>query len=142
MADSKTSFDELYDKIENAVKNLTTLKVVTAVGDVTISQSSVTEDDTTRETRSENYQNAKAILSTIDLIDGDIMTVMDEVFAKDTIYASIRDDHMERIKSAQQIVNQNVQTLLALVKAVGDILEAVNTQKRARQTESVGGGGA
>ncbi|MDQ3186837.1 MAG: hypothetical protein M3Q16_10375 [Pseudomonadota bacterium] len=141
MADPKTSFDELYDKIENAVKNLTTLKVVTAVGDVTISQSSVTEGDTTRETRSENYQNAKAILSTIDLIDGDIMPVMDEVFAKDTVYASIRDDHMERIKSAQEIVNQNVQTLLALVKAVGDILEAVSTQKQAKQTASISGGG-
>jgi hypothetical protein len=140
MEEPKTSFDELYDKIENAVKNLTTLKVVTAVGDVTIGQSSVTEAGAIRETRTENYQNAKAILSTIDLIGGDIITVMDEVFAKDTVYASIRDDHMERIKGAQEIVNQNVQTLLALVKAVGDILEAVSTQKQATHTGPIGGG--
>lgn len=128
MADEKNPFDELYAKIENAVKDLTTLKVVTAVGDVTISQNSVTENGETRQTRTENYQNAKAILSTIDLIDGDIMTVMDEVFANETAYASIRDGHLERIKSAQEIVDKNVQTLLTLVKTVGDILDAIKTQ--------------
>ena len=127
------SFEELHKKIETAVKDLTTLKVVTAVGDVTISKTDVTNDGETHQTRTENYQNAKAILSTIDLIDGDIMTVMDEVFAKDTAYASIRDYHMERIKSAQEIVDKNVQTLLALVKAVGDILEAIKAQNQASQ---------
>jgi hypothetical protein len=128
MADKKNPFDELYAKIENAVKDLTTLKVVTAVGDVTISQNSVTENGETHQTRAENYQNAKAILSTIDLIDGDIMTVMDEVFANEATYASIRDEHLERIKSAQDIVDKNVQTLLTLVKTVGDILDAIKTQ--------------
>lgn len=128
MADKKNPFDELYAKIENAVKDLTTLKVVTAVGDVTISQNSVTENGETHQTRAENYQNAKAILSTIDLIDGDIMTVMDEVFANESAYASIRDEHLERIKSAQEIVDKNVQTLLTLVKTVGDILDAIKTQ--------------
>jgi hypothetical protein len=130
MAAEKNPFDELYDKIENAVKDLTTLKVVTAVGDVTISQNSVTENGETRETRAENYQNAKAIISTIDLIDGDIMTVMDEVFVKEASYAIIRDEHLERIKSAQQIVDSNIKTLLALVKAVGDILDAIETHKK------------
>ena len=123
----KNPFDELYDKIENAVKDLTTLKVVTAVGAVTIGQNSVTENGETRETRTENYQNAKAIISTIDLIDGDIMTVMDEVFVNEATYASIRDEHLERIKSAQEIVDKNMQTLLTLVKAVGDILDAIKT---------------
>lgn len=126
----KNPFDELYDKIENAVKDLTTLKVVTAVGAVTIGQNSVTENGETRETRVENYQNAKAIISTIDLIDGDIMTVMDEVFVNEAAYASIRDEHLERIKSAQEIVDKNMQTLLTLVKAVGDILDAIKTHNK------------
>lgn len=126
----KNPFDELYDKIENAVKDLTTLKVVTAVGAVTIGQNSVTENGETRETRVENYQNAKAIISTIDLIDGDIMTVMDEVFVNEATYASIRDEHLERIKSAQEIVDKNMQTLLTLVKAVGDILDAIKTHNK------------
>lgn len=126
----KNPFDELYDKIENAVKDLTTLKVVTAVGAVTIGQNNVTENGETRETRVENYQNAKAIISTIDLIDGDIMTVMDEVFVNEATYASIRDEHLERIKSAQEIVDKNMQTLLTLVKAVGDILDAIKTHNK------------
>ena len=130
MDTEKNPFDELYDKIENAVKDLTTLKVVTAVGAVTIGQNSVTENGETRETRVENYQNAKAIISTIDLIDGDIMTVMDEVFVNEATYASIRDEHLERIKSAQEIVDKNMQTLLTLVKAVGDILDAIKTHNK------------
>ncbi len=130
MDTEKNPFDELYDKIENAVKDLTTLKVVTAVGAVTIGQNSVTENGETRETRVESYQNAKAIISTIDLIDGDIMTVMDEVFVNEATYASIRDEHLERIKSAQEIVDKNMQTLLTLVKAVGDILDAIKTHNK------------
>ncbi|MCP4359083.1 MAG: hypothetical protein GY796_13795 [Chloroflexi bacterium] len=129
MADEKNAFDELYDKIENAVRDLTTLKVVTAVGDVNISQSSVTENGETRQTRSENYQNSKAILSTIDLIDGDIMTVMDEVFATDDQYTAIRDEHLERIKEAQAIVDKNVKTLLTMVKTAADILETIKTNR-------------
>ena len=74
--ETKSSFDELYEKIERAVGDLTTLKVTTAVGDVDVSQTAVEEDGKEQVVRGETYQNAKAILSTIDLIDVDISTVM------------------------------------------------------------------
>lgn len=128
MTNGNKPFDELYQKIEAAVKDLTTLKIVTAVGDVNVSQEITTSDGQTSETRSESYQNAKAILSNIDLIDGDIMTVMDEVFVTDAQYAGVRNDHLERIKEAQSIVDKNVNTLLNLVKTVGDILDAIRSQ--------------
>lgn len=126
---TKSSFDVLYDKIENAVSDLTTLKVITAVGNVDVSQTAVDENGKKRVVRAETYQNAKAILSTIDLIDGDISTVMDEAFVNDAGYAGIRDDHLLRVQDAQAIVDKNLKTLLDMVKTVGDILKEVNTQK-------------
>jgi hypothetical protein len=126
---TKSSFDQLYDKIETAVKDLTTLKVVTAVGDVDISRKTVTKNGRSHDVRSENYQNAKAVLSTIDLIDGDIMTVMDEVFVNDAAYAGIREAHLARIQDAQAIVDKNVQTLLSMVQTVGQLLREIDTQR-------------
>ena len=126
---TKSSFDVLYEKIENAVSDLTTLKVITAVGDVDVSQTAVDQNGKTAVTRSESYQNTKAILSTIDLIDGDISTIMDEAFVNDAGYASIRDDHLNRIQDAQKIVEKNIKTLLDMVKTVGDILKEIDTQK-------------
>lgn len=127
--ETKSSFDKLYEKIENAVSDLTTLKVVTAVGDVDVSQTAVDQDGKKQITRGETYQNAKAILSTIDLIDGDISTVMDEAFVNDAGYASIRDEHLNRLQDAQDIVDKNIKTLLGMVKTVGDILKEIDTQK-------------
>jgi hypothetical protein len=126
---TKSSFDELYEKVENAVSDLTTLKVVTAVGDVDVSQTAVDENGVKKTTRTESYQNAKAILSTIDLIDGDISTIMDEAFVNDAGYAGIRDDHLNRVLDAQAIVDKNINTLLGMVRTVGDILKEINTQK-------------
>lgn len=127
--ETKSSFDQLYEKIEAAVKDLTTLKVITAVGAVDISRKTTTKNGVTEETRVENYQNAKALLSTIDLIDGDIMTVMDEVFVNDPAYASIREEHLTRIQDAQAIVDKNVQILLSMVQTVGQILREINQQR-------------
>ena len=127
--ETKSSFDKLYEKIENAVSDLTTLKVITAVGDVDVSQTAVVQEGEKQVIRGETYQNAKAILSTIDLIDGDISTVMDEVFVNDPGYTGIRDDHLHRVQDAQAIVDKNIKTLLEMVKTVGDILKEINTQK-------------
>lgn len=127
--ETKSSFDVLYDKIENAVSDLTTLKVITAVGNVDVSQTAVDQNGEKQVVRAETYQNAKAILSTIDLIDGDISTVMDEAFVNDAGYGGIRDDHLLRVQDAQAIVDKNLKTLLDMVKTVGDILKEINTQK-------------
>ena len=127
--ETKSNFDILYEKIESAVSDLTTLKVVTAVGDVDVSQTAVEQDGEKQVIRGETYQNAKAILSTIDLIDGDMSTVMDEAFVNDPGYASIRDDHLQRVQDAQAIVEKNIETLLGMVKTVGDILKEINAQK-------------
>ena len=124
------SFDDLYGKIEAAIKDLTTLKVVTAVGDVNVSQEVRVEDGKKTETHAETYQNTKAILSTIDLIDGDIMTVIDEVFINEESYKPVRDDHLARINDAQEIVAVNVALLKSLVDTVGEILNNIQAQSK------------
>lgn len=131
--ETKSTFDQLYDRVEAAVADLTTLKVVTAVGDVNLSQEVVEENGVKSQKHAETYQNAKAILSTIDLIDGDIMTVIDEVFINEKSYMAVRDDHLARIKTAQEIVEANVKLLKSLVDAVGDILTNIQTQKSKAQ---------
>ena len=117
------SFDDLYEKIEAAVKDLTTLKVVTAVGDVSVSQEVREVDGEKTESHAETYQNTKAILSTIDLIDGDIMTVIDEVFINEESYMPVRDDHLARINDAQKIIAINIALLKSLVVTAGEILK-------------------
>ena len=130
MSDQGNSFDELYQKIESAVTDLARLTIITAVGDVTISQQIEEEGAEKRHKRIEKYDNARAIVTKIDLVDGDIETVMDEVFAKDPLYAKIRDDHVDRIKTANAIVDTNVKTLLELVKTIGAVLSVVNSQRQ------------
>jgi hypothetical protein len=131
---SSTSFDKLYKKIENAVKDLTMLKVVTAVGDVTITETVKKVDGEDQQTRAEQYLNAKAIVSTIDLVDGDIETIMDGVFASDNAaYNKIRDEHMLRIKDAHDIVGNNVKVLKELINTIRDILAA----RPVPETESI-----
>ena len=124
------SFDDLYEKIEAAVKDLTTLKVVTAVGDVNVSQEVSEVDGKKTEFHAETYQNTKAILSTIDLIDGDIMTVIDEVFINEESYMPVRVDHLARINDAQSIVATNVALLKSLVVTVGEILNNIQAQSK------------
>jgi hypothetical protein len=126
--ETSNAFDDLYAKIEAAVKELTTLKVVTAVGDVNVSQEIITANGATTESHSETYQNAKAILSTIDLVDGDIMTVIDEVFVNDESYTAVRTDHLERIKEAQSIVRANVELMKTLVITVKEILNITENE--------------
>ena len=124
------SFDDLYGKIEAAVKELTTLKVVTAVGDVTVSQDVREENGKKTEFHAETYQNTKAILSTIDLMDGDIMTVIDEVFINEESYKPVREDHLARINDAQKIVAVNIALLKSLVDTAGEILNNIQAQSK------------
>ncbi|SCX87717.1 hypothetical protein [Nitrosospira sp. Nsp13] len=118
-----TSFQNLYQRIEAAVEDMTTLKIVTAVGNVTISEENKTVDGKVSKSRNESYENAKAIITRIDLIDGDIETTIDAAFtASDTSYSTIYRDHMAHIKEAHDIVEKNIGALKLLIDTVRGIL--------------------
>jgi 3-oxoacyl-ACP reductase-like protein len=122
-ASTSPAFDRLLKKILDAVEDLTTLRVVTAVGDVTITETTKKLDGEDEQSRTQQCLNAKAIVTTIDLADGDIQTIMDGVFASDNAaYNKIRDEHMLRIKDAHDIVGNNVKVLKELVNTISAIL--------------------
>ncbi|MGI0000773.1 MAG: hypothetical protein ACRD6Q_06080 [Nitrososphaeraceae archaeon] len=118
------SFENLFKRIESAVDDMTTLKIVTAVGNVTISEEDKSVDDEGTKIRTEKYENAKAIITKIDLIDGDFETTIDVAFttAEDTSYSTIYQDHMARIKEGHAIVEKNITTLKMLIDTVRVIL--------------------
>jgi hypothetical protein len=132
-ASASSALDKLLKKILDAVEDLTTLKVVTAVGDVTITETAKKVDGNDEQSRTQQCLNAKAIVTTIDLADGDIQTFMDGVFASDNAaYNKIRDEHMLRIKDAHDIVGNNVKVLKELVNTISAILATSTTTSRTK----------
>ena len=65
------SKNALIEKIENGIQNLTTLTITTAVGPVTVDENNNIIPA---------YENAKVMHSEIDLVQGDIRTIYDNVF--------------------------------------------------------------
>jgi hypothetical protein len=119
-----TSFENLFERIESAVEDMTTLKIVTAVGNVTISEENKSGDGKGTKRRTEKYENAKAIITRIDLIDGDFETTIDAAFttAGDANYSAIYQDHMARINDGHGIVEKNIATLKMLIDTVRVLL--------------------
>jgi hypothetical protein len=103
---------ELLERIEKALNNLVTMRIVTAVGTVTVS---VAEDGTMTEKHA--VANARGMVTEIDLIQGDIRTYVDPAFVNGD-YQSLRAFHAEREKEGAAIIQQNLQTLKALYEWV------------------------
>ncbi len=113
----KSGLDKFMARLESAVNDMVELKVITAVGNISVEVTSTTKDGVTTSTRTETHKDSRAIISDIDLIDGDIMTAIDNVFVTDEAYASIRTDHLARVNDAQAIVSRNINVLKELATA-------------------------
>lgn len=98
--------DELITKIKDAIENLITLEIVTAVGNVTVSS----EDEKLSVV---NIENAPAILTKIDLIQGDIKTIFHEEFVTGN-YKDLKDFHAEREGQGHEIIKGNLEALKKL----------------------------
>ncbi len=116
-ATEKSGLDKFMARLESAVNDMVELKVITAVGNISVEVTSTTKDGVTTSTRTETHKDSRAIISDIDLIDGDIMTAIDNVFVTDEAYASIRTDHLARVNDAQAIVSRNINVLKELATA-------------------------
>ena len=112
-----SGLDKFMARLENAVNDMVELKVITAVGSISVEITNTTKDGITTSTRTETHKDSRAIITDIDLIDGDIMTAIDNVFVTDAAYASIRNDHLERVNDAQAIVSRNINVLKELATA-------------------------
>jgi hypothetical protein len=112
-----SGLDRFMARLESAVNDMVELKVITAVGNISVDVTSTTKDGITTTTRTETHKDSRAIITNIDLIDGDIMTSIDNVFVTDGAYASLRNDHVARVNDAQGIVSRNIAVLKELATA-------------------------
>ncbi len=112
-----SGLDKFMARLESAVNDMVELKVITAVGNISVEVINTTEDGITTSTRTETHKDSRAIISDIDLIDGDIMTAIDNVFITDDAYADIRNEHLARVNDAQAIVSRNINVLKELAVA-------------------------
>ena len=107
--------DGLMKRIQEALVNLIRLRIVTAVGVVTVA---LNNDGSVKDVEIE--QNGKAISTCVDLVGGDMTTVFDPEFVTGS-YKSLREFHAAREKEGHDIVEKNLKALKALFDLVKEL---------------------
>lgn len=101
-------FKELLGRIESALDDLTTLNIVTAVGRVTLPAKDAASGPVPPVDR-----DAKVMRTSIDLLRGDMTTVMDPDFVTGP-YQALREYHAAREKQGAAIIQANIEALKSL----------------------------
>lgn len=115
------TIQELMDEIKSKISDLVTLEIITAVGEVKFAAD---PDDSTKVSAVIDTQTpAKAILTKINLLDGDIRTVLDPAFVTGD-YKDLQAFHAEREKEGHAIVKAN----LAALKALFDLAKSLKDE--------------
>ena len=97
-------------EIKDALNNLKTLEIVTAVGQVT-------RTENPRFIDIDWDKDPKVALTKIDLLQGDITTVYDSEFVTGN-YQSLKQFHADREKEGHEIIRKNIDA----VKALGNLV--------------------
>lgn len=118
----RDGFARLLDKIVDQIDDLTHLEVVTILGQADAAKLF----DKVKETAG-GVDNAKVIYSRIGLVDGDIITIVDERFVAQDDVPKLRDFHQERVKEGGAIVQKNIQ-------ALKELLDLLRANRPPRQT--------
>jgi hypothetical protein len=105
--------EKLLRQLRTALQNAVTLEIVTAVG-------AVTTDANGRPTP--DLKNADVALTKVDMLLGDITTVLPEEFVTGR-FQSMRDFHKEREKQGHQLVKDNIEALGKLIEKVREWLK-------------------
>ncbi len=113
MADN-TPGNSLKDRILNALNNLASLEIITAVGHATPEGDNGPDLDYSR--------NPKMILTKINLLQGDIKTVYHEDFVTGP-YQNLKNYHAAREKEGYDIIMRNMDAIERLLKLAETRLE-------------------
>lgn len=100
------------DKLKASAENLVTLKITTAIGNA--------EPDPKAPNNYVAAKDAKVMHSSIDLLQGDITTIIPEDFMQPSLSA-IRQYHQTREEAGQQIIKENISCIKELVLLVEKI---------------------
>ncbi len=121
--------NDLLDKIStdlaNTINNLKTVKVITVVGPLNVTKNTgkggpfeVGPKDAPDE---EGY---KAMISTIDIVEGDIVNAMDKAFVipdANSGLAGIREFHQKQVEIATKTIHDNINGLINLIKSASGL---------------------
>jgi hypothetical protein len=105
------------EKLGQALQAAVTLKVVTYVGPVTISGNT----DALATAVPSTTPSEDAILTAIDLAQGDIVNVVPKRFWTPEELA-VREFHQQQVNEAKQIVDRNIHLLIEAGKALGQLV--------------------
>ncbi len=92
--------------VKNSINNLKTLEIRTVIGKFKWNDKDKKIDYKEGE--------VKQILTQIDLLEGDITTLLSDDFIEEP-YSQIRDFHAEREKRGQEIIEGNIKALKELI---------------------------
>ena len=104
-------------KLEQVANNIVNLRVITAVGDFEI----VEQDGERADVRTKNSGSNAAMLTEINLAEGDIKVKVDRYF-EDPANKASRDFHEQQVANAQAIVKSNIESIESLVNLMVDTL--------------------
>jgi hypothetical protein len=105
------------EQIRKALTSLVTFRVTTIVGQV-----SATLDDATLKTSITSGANVQVMQSAINLINGDITTVIDPAYVSGELTA-LRTFHENQVARGHDIVVGNFTAMVTLAREIGDALE-------------------
>lgn len=108
---------QLTDKVVEALKAIQQLQIVTAVGKVT-----VTDAFDSGNRKINIAEDQKAMVTAIDLVQGDIINGLDEAFAPGQDDA-LREFHERQVKLGNDIINRNLRLLKDMSKEIIDIFK-------------------
>ena len=106
-----SKIDEILQKIENGIQDITQLKIQTVMGKLEI--------DDTKQIDFIPGQEIEGIISKIDLIDGDITTQITEKFYQK--YPELVQFHQSREAKGHEIIEGNILALGTIVNALKDM---------------------
>lgn len=107
---------KLHQKVNDKIHDMTHLRIRTIVGDVTKRSASARDLDPTPE--------SPMAVSCIDLVDGDITTVIPPRFLEED-YAAVYQLHRDREQQGVEIIHRNIETIKALLVLAKDYLPGV-----------------
>lgn len=114
-ADGNSKLESLLEEIKKAVAEFKTLEIVTVVG-------TVIPGESVKDLSFKFDKNSKTILTRIDILDGDITTVIDEAYVTGD-YQSLREFHAQREEKGYSIVRNNIAAIRELFSAASALLK-------------------
>ncbi len=105
--------EKVFENIKKAINELVTLRIVTAVGGITKDEKGLPVID--------YAENPSVILTTINLIQGDITTVFHEEFVTGK-YQSLQAFHAAREKEGYELIKANIAVLEKLYAVAKSVL--------------------